>query len=123
MDNGSLSTNMKTILADRVDTQQSEDFLTPHRAQIKPKPKKPRSTPTFIDPNINTSPLDLAKTEKLAPEVAPELTERLKKEKEELLRIRDALDTARLNLYDSGGQGFLINASATITAYVRNTYK
>lgn len=75
--------------------------------------------------NLEVDNLEKQNSENLKPTsiaIHEELREKLTKEKYELLEIHSKLEEVRLSLHDSGGQGYLMNASATIASYIRNTY-
>jgi predicted DNA-binding antitoxin AbrB/MazE fold protein len=110
MDSGLISTDMKTITLADVKVETSLELKEEKPKVFKPKPKLALPEAINLDAKVTISEED---------KKAAILT----KEKEALEEILNMLEDVRLNLTDSGGQGFLMNASATISGYIRNAYR
>ena len=118
MGEGQLSGDMKTIVAASVEQEPSLDLL---QEAIEQKPKKPRSVTnvTDIKPLLEFSDLpnvqEISKPQPASSDVISK-NDIKKKEKKALEKVLIELDEIRLNLTDSNGHGFLMNASAIISS-------
>jgi hypothetical protein len=110
MDSGLISTDMKTITLADVKVEPSLGLLEEKPKVFKPKPRL--ALPEAINLDVKVV---ISEEDKKAAILA--------KEKEALEEILTKLEDVRLNLTNSGGQGFLMNASATISGFIRNTYR
>ena len=106
MDEG-LDLDMQTIVPSKEATKTSQELVDKKSNAVLAKPKKKKYEPLARLPQ---------------PEESTKLTAKQEQEKEDLSKILEELDKVRLDLTDSGGQGYLMNASAIISTYIRNTY-
>ena len=120
MEKGQLSSNMKTIVSTNVENRPSLDLLP--QENPRPKPKSiPNTTPLLSISDLPTN-YDLVKKPKISTNTVISIDDKKAKEKALLEKIHKDLENVRLNLLDSNGQGFLMNASAIISSYIRNNY-
>lgn len=123
MGEGRLPSDMKTIVSTDVEQEPSVELLQT-KQNLKKKPRSIPNTKTF-KPLLEFSDLpqkgELTKPKPSSSKILSD-NEIKQKEKKALEKILKELDEVRLNLTGSGGQGFLMNASAIISSYIRNNY-